>query len=111
MLHPLPSARTPRSGKGKGKGGELKASRSQYYAIIEQYLNGVSANYSWTHWDGPDVLFGGGAENWTPNPQNGNTTTWTKWQDRGYSFVTNNVRSRISAGLTCADRASEHRRL
>lgn len=65
--------------------------RSQYYAIIEQYLNGVAANYSWTHWDGPDVLFGGGAENWTPNPQNGNTTTWTKWQDRGYSFVTNNT--------------------
>jgi alkaline phosphatase len=35
--------------------------RSQYGALIDQNLNGVH-NYSWTKHGGPDVFFGGGAE-------------------------------------------------
>ncbi|KAF4446245.1 putative alkaline phosphatase [Fusarium austroafricanum] len=36
--------------------------RSQYGPLIDQALNGNS-NYSWTQHGGPDVFFGGGAEN------------------------------------------------
>ncbi|KAH6611053.1 tyrosine phosphatase [Trichoderma cornu-damae] len=35
--------------------------RSEYGALVDQALNGV-ANYSWTNHGGPDVFFGGGAE-------------------------------------------------
>ena len=34
--------------------------RGQSAQIIETTLNGIN-NYSWPEWDGPDVLFGGGA--------------------------------------------------
>jgi alkaline phosphatase len=29
--------------------------RSQSDAIVKQFLGGVTSNYSWTAWDGPDV--------------------------------------------------------
>ncbi|CAM1508464.1 Fc.00g053120.m01.CDS01 [Cosmosporella sp. VM-42] len=35
--------------------------RSEYGPLIDQALNGMT-NYSWTKQDGPDVFFGGGAE-------------------------------------------------
>lgn len=40
-------------------------SRYLYGPLIEQALNGVS-NYSWPKTDGPDVYFGGGAEQFLP---------------------------------------------
>ncbi|KAK0615850.1 alkaline phosphatase [Bombardia bombarda] len=40
-------------------------SRSQYGPLIDQALNGVR-NYSWTNPGGPDVYFGGGAEQFIP---------------------------------------------
>lgn len=36
--------------------------RGHYGPLVDQMLNGVT-NYTWTPFDGPDVLFGGGAEN------------------------------------------------
>lgn len=39
--------------------------RSQYGAVVDSYLNGIT-NYTWTNWTGPDVLFGGGAEQFIP---------------------------------------------
>lgn len=39
--------------------------RSEYGPLIDQALNGVT-NYSWTKQDGPDVFFGGGAEQFIP---------------------------------------------
>lgn len=39
--------------------------RSQYGVLIDQALNGVQ-NYSWTKHEGPDVFFGGGAEQFLP---------------------------------------------
>lgn len=42
------------------------AARSEYPQIIDTFLNGAEANGSWVQWDGPDVLFGGGAENFLP---------------------------------------------
>lgn len=35
--------------------------RNQYGHVVDTFLNGVT-NYTWTDWTGPDVLFGGGAE-------------------------------------------------
>jgi len=40
--------------------------RGLYPQIIDTFLNGATANGSWVNWTGPDVLFGGGAENFIP---------------------------------------------
>ncbi|WVQ86106.1 hypothetical protein IAT38_008274 [Cryptococcus sp. DSM 104549] len=58
--------------------------RSQYTAIIEQYLSGVTGNYSWFPWEGVDLLFGGGGENFLPGPGNGNVSQFERWGDAGY---------------------------
>ncbi|WWC72706.1 uncharacterized protein I206_106670 [Kwoniella pini CBS 10737] len=58
--------------------------RSQYNTIIEQYLNGVSGNYSWYPWQGVDLLFGGGAENFLPSNANGNVSQFERWSSYGY---------------------------
>ena len=58
--------------------------RSQYTAIIEQYLNGITTNQSWNPWEGVDVLFGGGAENFLPGPGNGNVSQFERWGQNGY---------------------------
>ena len=61
--------------------------RSQFAAIIEQYLKGVTANYSWTEWDGPQVLFGGGAENfYGPGTPSNNSQTYEN-QDYYLSLI------------------------
>ncbi|UNI19081.1 hypothetical protein JDV02_005298 [Purpureocillium takamizusanense] len=39
--------------------------RAEYGPLIDQALNGMT-NYSWTKQDGPDVFFGGGAEQFLP---------------------------------------------
>ncbi|KAJ6436131.1 extracellular phytase [Purpureocillium lavendulum] len=39
--------------------------RSEYAPLIDQALNGMT-NYSWSSHDGPDVFFGGGAEQFLP---------------------------------------------
>ncbi|KAL9125871.1 MAG: hypothetical protein Q9217_004984 [Psora testacea] len=39
--------------------------RSQYGQVVDSFLNGIT-NYTWTNWTGPDVLFGGGAEQFFP---------------------------------------------
>jgi len=51
-LASYPSSRT------RAKWHLSQSQRSQYTAIIEQYLNGVSGNYSWFPWQGVDLLFG-----------------------------------------------------
>ena len=58
--------------------------RSQYSSIIEQYLNGVTGNYSWYPWQGVDLLFGGGAENFLPSASNGNVSQFDRWAEYGY---------------------------
>jgi alkaline phosphatase len=44
--------------------------RSQYPHVIDSFLHG-NTNYTWTNWTGPDVLFGGGAENFYPSALGG----------------------------------------
>nr|XP_019050972.1 hypothetical protein I302_01415 [Kwoniella bestiolae CBS 10118]OCF29902.1 hypothetical protein I302_01415 [Kwoniella bestiolae CBS 10118] len=58
--------------------------RSQYTAVIEQYLTGVAGNYSWFPWEGVDLLFGGGAENFLPGPGNNNVSQFDRWASEGY---------------------------
>jgi alkaline phosphatase len=58
--------------------------RGQYDSIIEQYLVGVTGNYSWYPWQGVDLLFGGGAENFIPNAANGNKSQFERWANVGY---------------------------
>ncbi|WOO83046.1 Alkaline phosphatase 4 [Vanrija pseudolonga] len=58
--------------------------RSQYTSIIEQYLVGITGNYSWYPWQGVDLLFGGGAENFLPGPGNGNISQFDRWAKAGY---------------------------
>lgn len=42
--------------------------RSQYGAVVDSYLNGIT-NYSWVEPVRPDVIFGGGAEYFYPNEE------------------------------------------
>ncbi|GAA5859147.1 hypothetical protein JCM1840_003774 [Sporobolomyces johnsonii] len=65
--------------------------RSQYDYVIDQYLDGVTSNFSWTKWDGPDVLFGGGGADFVPKISNGNVSKIERFQKRGYEFVTTNT--------------------
>ncbi|WWC92424.1 uncharacterized protein L201_007381 [Kwoniella dendrophila CBS 6074] len=58
--------------------------RSQYTTVIEQYLKGVAGNYSWFPWQGVDLLFGGGGENFLPGPGNGNVSQFDRWASEGY---------------------------
>ncbi|KAF2279530.1 alkaline phosphatase-like protein [Westerdykella ornata] len=52
--------------------------RGQYGHVVDTFLNGVT-NYTWTKWDGPAVLFGGGAEQFY-SPKLGGKT----YQDKDY---------------------------
>ena len=61
--------------------------RADYPEIIDSYLNGVTANYSWTQFDGVDVLMGGGAENFQAPESFENQDYYELFGDRGYSVV------------------------
>lgn len=68
-----------------------QSQRSQYTTIIEQYLTGVTGNYSWFPWQGVDLLFGGGAENFKAGPGNGNKSQIDRWAETGYQVGLNNT--------------------
>jgi alkaline phosphatase len=61
--------------------------RSQYGAVIDSFLYGIT-NYTWTNWTGPDVLFGGGAEQFYSPALGGKTYQNKDWykefQSKGY---------------------------
>lgn len=63
--------------------------RGEYPAIVEQFLTGVTSNYSsWDQWSGPEVLFGGGAEQWLPGPGSpGGRNYYDDWTNAGYQLV------------------------
>ncbi|ODH44792.1 hypothetical protein ACO22_00693 [Paracoccidioides brasiliensis] len=64
--------------------------RGQYGHVIDTFYNGVT-NYSWTRWDGPDVLFGGGAENFLPGKSHENQNYYNLFAEKGYSISWNNT--------------------
>ena len=65
--------------------------RSQYATIIDQYLVGTAAHHPWFPWDGVDLLFGGGAEDFLPNKKNGNVSQFDRWAEAGYQISLNNT--------------------
>ncbi|KAI9656643.1 MAG: hypothetical protein M1831_004553 [Alyxoria varia] len=75
------------------------ADRDQYDSIIETFLNG-NQNYSWgTDWKGPDVLFGGGAEQFYTDPAPDVEPSYTfrgqnyydKFRESDYGVALNNT--------------------
>ena len=65
--------------------------RAQYGALIDQQLRGVT-NYTWTNFTGPDVVFGGGAEQFIP----GRTSYqgrdyYEEYANAGYTVSLNNT--------------------
>ena len=68
--------------------------RDEYGAVIDSFIHGI-VNYTWTAWDGPDVLFGGGAENFCSPELGGETYMdldyYNVFQDAGYGLVYNNT--------------------
>jgi len=78
--------------------------RGQYSAIVDSFLNGIT-NYTWTNWTGPDVLFGGGAEQFYTNASAGvvpsNTYQGLNYYDlfaaKNYSIVGNSTALRATS--------------
>ena len=58
--------------------------------MIDTYLHGIT-NYTWTNWTGPDVLFGGGAENFLPPASYKEQDYYKLFKDQGYSVSWNNT--------------------
>ena len=78
------------------------ANRGQYGEVVDSYLHGLT-NYSWTTWDGPDVLFGGGAEQFYPNEESfKGQDYYALFAAQNYSVVLNNT------ALQASDNSSRH---
>ena len=53
-------------------------SRALYGQVVDSFLRG-NTNYTWTNWTGPDVLFGGGAEQFFPKRTHSKAKTTTNF--------------------------------
>ncbi|KAI9794989.1 MAG: hypothetical protein M1816_000009 [Peltula sp. TS41687] len=63
--------------------------RSQYGAVVDSYLNGIT-NYSWVDAVHPDVIFGGGAEQFYPNKESfKGQDYYAAFAKSGYNVVLN----------------------
>ncbi len=65
--------------------------RGRYGEVVDSFLNGIT-NYTWTNWTGPDVLFGGGAEQFYPNRASfQGKDYYAEFAKKGYNVVLNNT--------------------
>jgi alkaline phosphatase len=64
--------------------------RYQYQHVIDTYYHGLE-NYTWTKFDGPDVLFGGGAEQFLPKGSYKGQDYYDLFSKNGYSLSWNNT--------------------
>lgn len=65
--------------------------RGQYGPVVDSFLRGIT-NYTWTNWTGPDVLFGGGAEQFYPNSRSfQGKDYYQEFRNAGYNVVMNNT--------------------
>lgn len=64
--------------------------RGQYGHVIDSYYQGMT-NYSWSEFDGVDVLFGGGAENFLPEESYKDQNYYDLFAEHGYSVSWNNT--------------------
>ncbi|KAI9755720.1 MAG: hypothetical protein M1815_004715 [Lichina confinis] len=63
--------------------------RGQLGAVVDSYLNGVT-NYSWVPPVEPDVIFGGGAEQFLPGPKSfQGRDYYAAFEEKGYNVVLN----------------------
>ncbi|CAI4214014.1 unnamed protein product [Parascedosporium putredinis] len=63
--------------------------RGLYGPIVEQALNGIT-NYTWTEQNGPDVYFGGGAEQFLPGAGSyQGKDYYAEFANKGYTVSTN----------------------
>ena len=74
--------------------------RGQYGPVVDSYLNGIT-NYTWTNWTGPDVLFGGGAEQFYPGKTSfQGKDYYAAFAAKGYNVVQNNTSLQKAANNT-----------
>lgn len=63
--------------------------RGEYGPLIDQALNGMT-NYTWTKQDGPDVFFGGGADQFIPGDDSyEGKDYYEEFANKGYSISLN----------------------
>ena len=81
--------------------------RGQYGALVDQSLNGIT-NYTWTNHGGPDVYFGGGAEQFLPGEDSyEGRDYYEEFAKRGYAISLNRTSllemdpSEKSLGIFC----------
>ncbi|EMC96313.1 hypothetical protein BAUCODRAFT_470316 [Baudoinia panamericana UAMH 10762] len=79
--------------------------RGQYGAVIDSFIHGI-VNYTWTAWNGPDVIFGGGAEQFCA-PSLGGVT----YQGQDYYNVFNRSGYTVVQNNTSLQRASNSSRI
>ncbi|OQV00587.1 hypothetical protein CLAIMM_06066 isoform 2 [Cladophialophora immunda] len=76
--------------------------RGQYGAVVDSFLRGIT-NYTWTNWTGPDVLFGGGAEQFYPGKGSfQGKDYYQEFANQNYTVVLNNT------ALQASDNSSKH---
>jgi len=76
--------------------------RSMYGQVVDSYLNGIT-NYTWTNWTGPDVLFGGGAEQFIPGKTSyQGKDYYAAFAAKGYNVLLNNTSLQKAANSTKA---------
>ncbi|KAL8677284.1 MAG: hypothetical protein Q9186_006271 [Xanthomendoza sp. 1 TL-2023] len=67
------------------------ADRGQYGHVVDTFLNGAT-NFTWSNWTGPDVLLGGGAEQFNPGKTSFRGQDYYKlFASKGYNVVQNNT--------------------
>ena len=72
--------------------------RAEYGSVVDSFLHG-NINYTWTNWTGPDVLLGGGAEQFYPNAASYKGQDYYKlFADAGYTIV--NSKTQLAAAPT-----------
>ncbi|EEA23656.1 hypothetical protein TMatcc_006739 [Talaromyces marneffei ATCC 18224] len=64
--------------------------RGQYGHVIDAYYHGLT-NYTWTQWDGPDVLLGGGGENFIGKKAYKGQDYYKMFADHGYTVSWNST--------------------
>ena len=74
--------------------------RGRYAEVVDSYIHGI-VNYTWTNWTGPDVLFGGGAEQFFPNKGSfKGLDYYAQFANAGYNVVQNNTALQASSNST-----------
>lgn len=60
-------------------------------SVVDSFLNGIK-NYTWPEFNGPDVLFGGGAEQFIPSSKSfQGLDYYQQFRNKGYNVVQNNT--------------------